>query len=119
MSAREQDNPQYISRQKADILLVDDNPQNLLALEVTLGDLDHNLVKAHSGEEALKKVLEKDFALILLDIQMPGMDGFETARLIRERERTRHVPIIFLTAAYQIDSMQGYSLGAVDYLLKP
>jgi CheY-like chemotaxis protein len=119
MSAQEQDSLRDISRQKIDILLVDDNPKNLLALEVTLDDLDQNLVKAHSGEEALKKVLERDFALILLDIQMPGMDGFETAKLIRQRERTRHVPIIFLTAAYQIDSMKGYSLGAVDYLLKP
>jgi PAS domain S-box-containing protein len=101
------------------ILAVDDKPANLIAVEAALDGLGQNLVKAQSGEEALKHVLDTDFALILLDVQMPGMDGFETAALIRQRERGRHVPIVFLTAAYQFDSMRGYSLGAVDYLLKP
>jgi len=78
-------------------------------------------VKAHSGEQALRCLLNQDFAAVLLDVQMPGMDGFETARLIRERERTQHIPIIFLTAFSTSDMLllKGYSLGAVDYLLKP
>ena len=82
----------------ADILMVDDRPENLVALEALLGGLGQRLVKAHSGPEALKKLLAQDFAVILLDVQMPGMDGYETAKLIRERERTRYTPIIFLTA---------------------
>ncbi|NJN92449.1 MAG: response regulator [Leptolyngbyaceae cyanobacterium SL_5_14] len=103
------------------ILLVDDYPENLLALEAILDPLGGNLVKAHSGEEALRCLLHQDFAVILLDVQMPGMDGFETATLIRTRERSRHTPIIFLTAFNTSDNLvfRGYSLGAVDYLLKP
>jgi PAS domain S-box-containing protein len=120
MRTQQQTNLQTsVSDNLINILAVDDNPTNLVALEAALGSLGQNLVKAYSGEEALKRLLEKNFALILLDVQMPGMDGFETAKLIRERERTRHVPIVFLTAAYQSDSIKGYSLGAVDYLLKP
>jgi PAS domain S-box-containing protein len=103
------------------ILLVDDYPENLLALEAILDPLGGNLVKAHSGEEALRCLLHQDFAVILLDVQMPGMDGFETATLIRTRERSRHTPIIFLTAFNTSENLvfRGYSLGAVDYLLKP
>lgn len=106
---------------KVNILLVDDRPENLLALEAILGDLGENLVKANSGKEALKCLLNQDFAVILLDVQMPEIDGFETAALIRGRERSRYTPIIFLTAFSTSDThvYQGYSLGAVDYLLKP
>lgn len=106
---------------KVNILLVDDHPENLLALEAVLDSLGQTLVKAHSGEEALKCLLKQDFALILLDVQMPGIDGFETASLIRERERSQHTPIIFLTAFHKNDAhvFKGYALGAVDYLLKP
>ncbi|MBD1936083.1 ATP-binding protein [Microcoleus sp. FACHB-68] len=109
------------AEQKVNILLVDDHPKNLLALEAILEGLDQNLVKAQSGEEALRCLLHQDFAVILLDVQMPGIDGFETATLIRERQRTRLTPIIFLTAFSKSDSFvfQGYSLGAVDYLFKP
>jgi len=93
----------------------------LLALEAILDGLGQHLVKTNSGEQALRCLLKQDFAVILLDVQMPGMDGFETARLIRERERSRHTPIIFLTAFSTSDTLvyKGYSLGAVDYLFKP
>src|SRR5262245_9637010 len=103
------------------ILLVDDHPGNLLALEAILNPLGHNLVKATSGEEALKRLLQQDFAAILLDVNMPVMDGFETAELIRGRERSQDTPIIFLTAVNTSDShmFRGYAVGAVDYLLKP
>jgi CheY-like chemotaxis protein len=109
------------TEQKVNILMVDDQPENLAALEATLADLNQNLVKAHSGREALKQLLENDFAVILLDVQMPGMDGFETAKLIRQRRRSSSTPIIFLTAMYVEDaySEMAYSLGAVDYLIKP
>ena len=106
---------------KVDILLVDDNPHNLLALESMLADLGENLVKARSGREALKLLLDQDFALILMDIRMPGMDGYEAAELIRARERSRHIPIVFLTAHSMSEPQvfKGYSVGAVDFLLKP
>ena len=106
---------------KANILLVDDHAENLLALETVLADLDQNLVKAHSSAEALRCVLNRDFAVILLDVQMPEMDGFEAATLIRTRERSQHTPIIFLTAIGKTDPdvFRGYSVGAVDYLFKP
>ena len=105
----------------ADILMVDDRAENLLALEALLGTLGSRIVKAHSGPEALKKLLAQDFAVILLDVQMPGMDGFETAKLIRERERTRYTPIIFLTAYDRSEAAvaKGYGVGAVDFLFKP
>jgi PAS domain S-box-containing protein len=100
---------------------VDDHPENLVALEAILEAMGQHLVKAKSGEAALRCLLEQDFAVILLDVQMPGMDGFETASLIRQRQRSRHTPIIFLTAFSTSDNLRfkGYSLGAVDYLLKP
>jgi signal transduction histidine kinase len=106
---------------KISILLVDDQPENLLALEAILADLDQNLVQARSGREALKRLLEEDFAVILLDVQMPEMDGFETARLIRERERSQFTPIIFVTAIHRAEEhvLQAYSVGAVDYVFKP
>jgi CheY-like chemotaxis protein len=106
---------------KAKVLLVDDRPENLLALEAILQGLDQDLVTAESGEEALKHLLTDDFAVILLDVQMPGMDGFETAEHIKRRERTRHVPIVFLTAIDREPhhAFRGYSVGAVDYLAKP
>jgi len=104
----------------ATILLVDDRPENLLALEAILHGLGHRLLKASSGEEALKVLLTEDVALMLLDVQMPGMDGFETAAHVKKRERTRDIPILFLTAigdAHQ--AFRGYAAGAVDYLAKP
>ena len=103
------------------VLAVDDQPANLLALDATLADLDLDLVQAASGSEALRAVLAKDFALILMDVNMPGMDGFEAAALIRLRRRSRHTPIIFLTASEGADNQvfKGYAHGAVDYLVKP
>ena len=103
------------------VLLVDDRPENLLALEAVLEPLRVRLRTADSGERALKALLEDDFAVVLLDVQMPGMDGFETAKYIRGRERSRTTPIIFLTAV-STDVAQvakGYEAGAVDYVLKP
>ena len=107
--------------QKAKILLVDDRPENLLALEAILSALDQTLVRASSGEEALKALLTDDFAVILLDVQMPGMDGFETAAQIKSRERTQNIPIVFLTAIDRKPhhAFRGYATGAVDYLAKP
>jgi len=106
---------------RASILLVDDRPENLLALEAILAPLGQELVQARSGPEALKRLLAHDFAVVLLDVQMPGMDGFQTAEYIKRRERTRHLPIIFLTAISKDPQhvLQGYSSGAVDYLAKP
>ncbi|MBD1850437.1 response regulator [Leptolyngbya sp. ST-U4] len=103
------------------ILLVDDQPENLLALEALLEPLGENLVRAHSGAEALRCLLNQDFAVILLDVQMPDLDGFETATLIRNRTRSRQTPIIFLTAFSNNEQFmfKGYALGAVDYLIKP
>jgi CheY-like chemotaxis protein len=102
-----------LPEQKVNILLVDDQPKNLLALSAILDSPDLNLVKAHSGLEALRCLLSQDFAVILLDVQMPELDGFETATLIRQRERSRHTPIIFITALNRDDTHveRGYSLG--------
>src|SRR5688572_24219305 len=110
-----------LSEQPINILLVDDRPENLLALEALLQPLGYYLVKARSGQEALRYVLQYDFAVILLDVQMPNMDGFETAELIRRRELSRSTPIIFLTAVStsELHIAKGYLAGAVDYLLKP
>ena len=103
------------------VLLVDDRPDNLLALQAVLEPLGLDLVEAGSGEEALRHLLAGEFALIVLDVQMPVLDGFETARLIRGRERTRYVPIIFLTAISGEPEhyLRGYQSGAVDYVYKP
>jgi CheY-like chemotaxis protein len=102
-------------------LLVDDRRENLLALEAILQGIAVHPVAVESGEAALKQLMMDDFAVILLDAQMPDMDGFETAAHIKRRERTRHVPIIFLTAADRDShlAVRGYSVGAVDYLTKP
>jgi len=106
---------------QAKVLLVDDEPANRLALRAVLEGLDLTLVEAQSGEEALRQLLESPFAVVLLDVQMPGLDGFETAKLIRSREETGHTPLIFQTA-YEADRAtveQAYTLGAVDFLVKP
>jgi hypothetical protein len=106
---------------QVNILLVDDQPANLVALEAMLQGLGQNLISASSGREALKCLLTHEFAVILLDVKMPDMDGFETATIIRERDKSRHTPIIFLTAAdkSQEQAVRGYEVGAVDYLVKP
>jgi two-component system sensor histidine kinase/response regulator len=106
---------------RVNVLMVDDEPANLVALEATLEGLGQTLVRANSGREALRQVLDHDFAVILLDIQMPGLSGIETAAAIRERERSRHIPIIFLTGMDKTAETMflGYSAGAVDYLIKP
>jgi signal transduction histidine kinase len=105
----------------AGILIVDDDQASLMAMQEVLRSLGSRLVAARSGEEALRHVLEEDFAAILMDVRMPGIDGFTTARMIRERKRSRYTPIIFLTAAQEdLASMfRGYQAGAVDYIVKP
>src|SRR5262249_7179199 len=104
----------------AKILIVDDQPENLLSLEAVLESPGLQLVQAGSGSDALKHVLDEEFAVILLDVKMPGLDGFETASIIRSRERSRHTPIIFLTAYKSEEELfQGNYAGAVDYLFKP
>jgi PAS domain S-box-containing protein len=105
----------------ATILLIDDRPENLLALEGVLEPLGQRLVKVTSGRQALKFLLHEDCALVLLDVQMPDLDGFETAALIRERPRSRYTPIIFVTAIHREEEqiIKGYAHGAVDYLIKP
>jgi PAS domain S-box-containing protein len=107
--------------EQVNILLVDDRPENLLTLDAILEPLGERLVRAHSGDQALKCLLTDEFAVILLDVQMPGLNGFETAELIKSRERTRYVPIIFLTAISKDEAYvyRGYSVGAVDYMSKP
>jgi CheY-like chemotaxis protein len=106
---------------KARILLVDDRAENLIALEAILSSLNQTLVPVRSGEAALKALLQEEFAVILLDVVMPGMDGFETATHIKRRARTHDIPIIFLTAAgVEPDhAFRGYAAGAVDYIAKP
>jgi two-component system, sensor histidine kinase and response regulator len=103
------------------VLMVDDRPDNLMALAAVLEPLDADLVAAPSGEEALRHLLGEDFAVIVLDVQMPVLDGFETARLIKQRERTRHIPLVFLTAisGEPEHHLRGYEVGAVDYVYKP
>ncbi|QGQ98636.1 hybrid sensor histidine kinase/response regulator [Paenibacillus psychroresistens] len=103
------------------ILLVDDHEQNLLALEAVLEEENYNLVRAISGEEALRSILKDEFALIVLDVEMPGMDGFETAKLIKLREKSKSIPIIFITAKNrEMEHLfTGYSIGAIDYMVKP
>ncbi len=106
---------------RVNLLLVDDRPENLLALEAILEPLGQTLISAHSGDEALKCVLQHDFAAILLDVQMPEMNGFDVAQIIKSRERSRYIPIIFLSAINKEDAyvFKGYSMGAVDYVFKP
>lgn len=103
------------------ILLVDDHPENLLALEAVLDAPEYHLVRAQSGMEALRLLLQQEFSLILLDVCMPGLNGFETANLIRERQKSRNIPIIFITAVNKSedDSARGYAAGALDYITKP
>ncbi|MBD8071467.1 PAS domain S-box protein [Bacillus sp. PS06] len=110
-----------MQNQTVNILMVDDRKENLLALQAVLESSNYNLILATSGEEALKWVLKESFAVILLDVQMPGIDGFETARLIRAREKSKDIPIIFITALSQTQEhvMNGYSVGAIDYVFKP
>jgi PAS domain S-box-containing protein len=107
--------------ERVNILLVDDQSANLLALESILTDMDENLVKAESGRAALRALLDREFAVVLLDVQMPDLNGFETASLIRERDKSRDTPIIFLTALSRSEThmFRGYELGAVDYIFKP
>jgi CheY-like chemotaxis protein len=109
-----------VSRQ-ARILLVDDRPENLIALEAILSSLDQILVPVRSGKQAIQAVLDDEYAVVLLDIMMPGMDGFETAMQIKRQAKGRDVPIIFLTAAtaQPEQAFRGYAAGAVDYLAKP
>jgi PAS domain S-box-containing protein len=111
---------EFAEQQQPKILLVDDSQENLISLEAALAGLGQDLVLAQSGTEALRHLLEDDFAAILLDVKMPDMDGFQTAELIRSRRRSRHTPILFLTA-YKSDEhlFRGYDLGAVDFLFKP
>ncbi len=112
--------PELAPVQKMKILLVDDTPENLVSLEATLSGLGEELVLANSGKEALRHLLNEDFAVILLDVRMPDMDGFETAELIRSRPRSRHTPILFLTGYRNEEHLfRGYDLGAVDFLFKP
>lgn len=105
----------------ANILIVDDRPENLLVLEGLLENMECNIVKATSGNEALSLMLDYDFAVVLLDVQMPEMDGFETAELMRGSEKTRYIPILFVTAISKEQKciFKGYEVGAVDYLFKP
>ncbi|PYQ40997.1 MAG: hypothetical protein DMF77_17170 [Acidobacteria bacterium] len=106
---------------RVNILLVDDRPDKLLALEAILGDLGQNMVRAYSGREALRALLQRDFAVILLDVNMPMMDGFETAEMIRARPRSQQTPIIFFTAMHEMEAQvfRSYSLGAVDFIRTP
>lgn len=106
---------------RTNILIVDDRAENLVALDLVLAPLAQNVVTARSGDEALGQLLHQDFAVILLDVLMPGLDGFETASLIRQRAKTRHIPILFLTAVSSQDDYvaRGYTVGAVDYIAKP
>src|ERR1700739_4972546 len=118
-----QENPEpagQIGPDRVKILLVDDSPENLISLEAALEVLGQELVLAQSGMQALRHMLEDDFAAVLLDVKMPEMDGFQTAELIRSRKRSRHTPILFLTG-YKSDEhlFRGYDLGAVDFLFKP
>jgi DNA-binding NarL/FixJ family response regulator/anti-sigma regulatory factor (Ser/Thr protein kinase) len=108
------------ANKRANILVVDDVPDRLVAMQVLLEELDQNVVTVASGREALRQLLQDEFAVILLDVNMPDLDGFETAALIRQRPRSQHTPIIFVTAfGDEAHAFQGYSLGAVDYILTP
>ncbi len=110
-----------VSAERVPVLVVDDRRDNLVALEAALGSAEYDIVLAQGGEEGLARLLDRDFAVILLDVAMPGLDGYETARMIREREKTRHIPIVFVTAFMTNTAhvFRGYEHGAVDYLVKP
>jgi CheY-like chemotaxis protein len=106
--------------EKSNILIVDDLPEKLLVFKTILEELDQNLIMVRSGSEALREILQREFAVILLDVNMPDIDGLETGRLIRQYKKSAHTPIIFITAyADEMQTAQGYSLGAVDYILSP
>ncbi len=112
--------PESDGGEKVNILVVDDLPDKLLAFEVVLEELGQNLVMVNSGADALRELLEREFAVILLDVNMPDIDGIETAELIRQHKKTAHIPIIFVTAyADEMQTARGYQLGAVDYILSP
>ncbi|MFH1561972.1 MAG: response regulator [Nitrospirota bacterium] len=108
-------------KEKTNILVVDDKQENLMAMEAVLAPLKANIIKAISGEEALSQLLHHEVAVILMDVSMPIMDGFETATLIRQRESLKNIPIVFITgiAFGQEEYLKGYALGAVDYIYKP
>src|SRR3989440_399121 len=106
--------------EKVNILVVDDLPDKLLAFQVVLEGLGQNLVMVNSGSDALRELLQHEFAVVLLDVNMPDIDGIETAELIRQHKKTAHIPIIFVTAyADEMQTARGYQLGAVDYILSP
>ncbi len=107
--------------EKPKILIVDDKLENLIALEILLEDVEAEIIRADSGNEALAKSIENDFALVLIDVQMPEMDGFETVKLMRRVEKTKYVPIIFVSAIYSDDfyKIKGVESGAVDFITKP
>jgi len=119
-TASEREVTKEAAGEKVKILLVDDNEDNLISLEAALDVLGEHLILARSGRDALRELLEHDFAAILLDVKMPEMDGFETAELIRARRRSQHTPILFLTGYRNEEQLfRGYDLGAVDFLFKP
>src|SRR5438477_12602432 len=112
--------PVPAGQDRASILIVDDRASKLIAMEALFADFGENVVCVSSGKDALRQLLEREFAVILLDVNMPDMDGFETAALIRQRPKLQHIPIIFMTAGSDdTHALQGYSLGAVDYILTP
>jgi len=113
--------PRAAPRDRPAILVVDDTPANLVAMKALLSSLDIDVAVAPSGEDALRALLQRDFAIVLMDIQMPGLDGFKTTELMRQVERTRHTPIIFVTAIFTDDASEkrAYSLGAIDFITKP
>ena len=112
--------PSPVKANRVNILVVDDVPSKLIAMEALLSELDENVVCVRSGGDALRQLLEREFAVILLDVNMPDIDGFETAGLIRQHPRLRRVPIIFMTAGSdETHALRGYSLGAVDYVISP
>src|ERR1700721_116885 len=108
-------------KQRVNILMVDDQPAKLLSYEVILKELDEQLIKAHSGREALEKLLKNDIAVVLMDVSMPELDGFELADLIRQHPRFQETAIIFISAVHltDLDPLQGYERGAVDYISVP